>query len=420
MFFEFFLHVLNIFTSFWFLIIPFALYYIFYNLWIGNISGKAGANINNIILEIIPPRNVEKSPKIMEKVFDALSMSYSGGDIFKKYINGFIRASFSFEIVASKGLVHYYIVTPDNWRPIIESVFYAQYPEVEIVEVDDYVTDVPAVVPNKEWTIFSADFIKAKHDAYPIKTYKYFQEDITGKMMDPLAPLMETMGTAGFGQYIWLQYIVEAANPSWAGSEGKSAVNAFVGRKSPTKKKSFFSGVWSDILDVLKSIPSGFFGPSKLSSSNNEDKSDDNIDAKLTPGEKQVLTALEENLSKTIFETKMRILVIGKKEGFSKMNFASTVAATAGQFSDNHLNGFKKHGPSTTDANYVFVKSITESRMRKQLIRYRDRDNSGETFKFSSEELATVFHMPDMSVISPSVRFVDSRKGGAPSNLPKM
>lgn len=420
MFFEFLLQILNFFIIFWFLIIPLFLYYIFYILWIGHISGKAEAEINNVILELIPPRDIEKSPKIMEKVFDALSASYSGGNIFKKYINGFIKASFSFEIVASEGIVHYYVVTQDRWRVILESVLYSQYPEVEIIEVEDYVTEVPAVIPNKEWTLFSADFIKVKHDAYPIKTYKYFQEDITGKMMDPLAPLMETMGAVGFGQYVWLQYVIQVENPSWAGSEGKSAINAFVGRKSPSKKKGLFSGIWYDILDVIKSMPSAFFGVSEFSSSSDGDKSDDNIDAKLTPGEKQTLTALEENLSKTIFETKMRILVVGKKEEFSKVNFASTVAATAGQFSDNNLNGIKKHGPSTTDADYVFVKSISESRMRRQLIRYRDRDNSGKTFRFSSEELATVFHMPDMSVVSPSVRFVDSRRGGAPSNLPQI
>lgn len=37
---------------------------------------------------------------------------------------------------------------------------------------------------------------------------------------------------------------------------------------------------------------------------------------------------------------------------------------------------------------------------------------------FSTEELASLFHMPDMSVAAPSIRFVDARHGGAPANLP--
>ncbi len=408
------------FSYVWFLILPFLLYHLFSALWIGYVAGKAGSQIENVVLEIIPPRDIEKSPQIMEKFFDALSATHSGSNVMKKYIKGYVLPTFSFEIVASEGMVHFYLVTPENLRSFVESALYAQYPEVEIVEVDDYVTQVPAVIPSKEWTLFSADMEKVKHDAYPIKTYKNFKEDITGKMIDPLGSLMETMGAVGPNQFIWLQYIIEPVSPAWADTEGKSAVNAFIGRKSPAKKSSMLSSFFKDLLDILKSIPAGLLGAPLTSSSSESDSGSDDVEAKLTPGEKKTLTALEENISKSIFETKMRLMILGKKDGFSKVHFGSTVGSTIKQFADNHLNSLKPHALSKTDVDYVFKKRISESRMRKQLIRYRDRDNSGATFKFSSEELATVFHMPDMSVVSPSVRFVDSRKSGAPSNLPFM
>ncbi len=408
------------FSYVWFLILPFLLYYLFSTLWISYVAGKAGSQIENVVLEIIPPRDIEKSPQIMEKFFDALSATHSGSNVMKKYIKGYVLPTFSFEIVASEGMVHFYLVTPENLRSFVESALYAQYPEVEIVEVDDYVTQVPAVIPSKEWTLFSADMEKVKHDAYPIKTYKNFKEDITGKMIDPLGSLMETMGAVGSNQFIWLQYIIEPVSPAWADTEGKSAVNAFIGRKSPAKKSSMLSSFFKDLLDILKSIPAGLLGAPLTSSSSESDSGSDDVEAKLTPGEKKTLTALEENIAKSIFETKMRLMILGKKDGFSKVHFGSTVGSTIKQFADNHLNSLKPHALSKTDVDYVFKKRISESRMRKQLIRYRDRDNSGATFKFSSEELATVFHMPDMSVVSPSVRFVDSRKSGAPSNLPFM
>ncbi len=419
MFFEFLSKILEFFISFWFLIVPFFVYHVFLNLWLSHIGGKAGADIKLVTLELIPPRDLEKSPKIIEKFFDALSASYSGGNVLKRYVTGRVPAMFSFEIVATEGIVHFYIVTQDIWRNFVEASLYAQYPEVEIIEVEDYVTNVPAVIPSKEWVIFSVDMKKTKHDAYPIKTYKYFQEDITGKMIDPLASLMETMGTIGPGQHIWLQYIIEPENPNWADSEGKGAVNAFVGRSSGKKHKSIFSKIIHDIFEVIAAIPRGFFQPAEFSAPS-EDGGSDDVESKLTPGEKQALTALEENVAKYMFETKMRIMVIGKRDGFSKINFAATLGSTSRQFADNYLNSLAPHSPSKTDADYVFKKTISESRMRRQLIRYRDRDNSGQTFKFSTEELATVFHLPDMSIVSPSVRFVDSRKGGAPSNLPSM
>ena len=421
MFLDFLMQIAETFYSFWFLVLPFFLYYLFSTIWVGYIAGKVGNEVDNVVLEIIPPRDIEKSPKIMEKFFDALSATHSGSNVMKKYIKGYSLPTFSFEIVASEGVVHFYLVTPENLRSFVESALYAQYPEVEIIEVDDYVTQVPAVIPSKEWTLFSADMEKAKHDAYPIKTYKNFQEDVTGKMIDPLASLMETMGSVGSNQFIWLQYIIEPVSPSWADSEGRSAVNAFIGRKLPTKKSSSaFSNFWKDLLDILKSIPGGIFSVPSFSKSSDDDSGSEDVEAKLTPGEKQTLKALEENISKSIFDTKMRLMIIGKKDGFSKIHFAATLGSTIKQFADNYLNSLKPHSLSKTDVDYVFKKRISESRMRKQLIRYRDRDNSGVTFKFSSEELATVFHMPDMSVVSPSVRFVDSRKSGAPSNLPFM
>jgi hypothetical protein len=42
----------------------------------------------------------------------------------------------------------------------------------------------------------------------------------------------------------------------------------------------------------------------------------------------------------------------------------------------------------------------------------------GFKMTLSSEELATVFHLPDMSVVAPSITRVEAKRGGAPANLP--
>ena len=45
-------------------------------------------------------------------------------------------------------------------------------------------------------------------------------------------------------------------------------------------------------------------------------------------------------------------------------------------------------------------------------------DGEGGKLVMSTEELATVFHLPDMNVLAPSLTRVESKHGGAPSNLP--
>ncbi len=88
------------------------------------------------------------------------------------------------------------------------------------------------------------------------------------------------------------------------------------------------------------------------------------------------------------------------------------------QFSDNHTNQFFPIDRSKVYADYVFVKKREAYRMRRLLSRYRDRDDTGYSFHLSSEELASVFHFPDMSVMAPGLQRTDSRRGSAPGNLP--
>ncbi|HSA08693.1 MAG TPA: hypothetical protein P5099_04965, partial [Candidatus Moranbacteria bacterium] len=78
--------------------------------------------------------------------------------------------------------------------------------------------------------------------------------------------------------------------------------------------------------------------------------------------------------------------------------------------------------PNTTKttAYHIFIESRLRYLQRKQLRRYRDRsmDGEGGLLVMSSEELATVFHLPDMNVLAPSLTRVETKRGGAPSNLP--
>jgi hypothetical protein len=57
---------------------------------------------------------------------------------------------------------------------------------------------------------------------------------------------------------------------------------------------------------------------------------------------------------------------------------------------------------------------------RRIFRRYIDRDPQPYDVRFllSTEELATLFHIPDMSVTAPNLNRVVAKRGGAPTNLP--
>jgi len=413
---EFFAQLLWVFSATWFIIMPITFWMIFKSLWaryvcILDFYGKQ----NEVLLEIIPPRDLEKSPKVMESFFDSLAATDAGVNKINEHCHCAGNPFFSLEIVGSEGTVHFYIRTPAAFRNLVESSLYAQYPNVEIMEVDDYVYKVPLVIPNAQWTLKGFDLALLKPDAYPIKTYQYFEEDVTGKMIDPLASMVEAMSTLGPGQHIWLQYIIRVDRPQWFNDWGKGAVDEFLGKAE--KPEGFWSRLWHDIKDVIGGLTIAWNQPPEFSSPEVSGGDDQPVEFRLTPGEKQTLKALEENISKNMFSVNMRLIVVGKKDFFSAVNLGGAMSSIK-QFSDNHTNQFVPVDRSKVYADYVNVESRMAYRMRKILQRYRDRDDSGYPFHLSSAELATVFHLLDMSVEAPGVQWSDSRRGNAPSNLP--
>jgi len=73
-----------------------------------------------------------------------------------------------------------------------------------------------------------------------------------------------------------------------------------------------------------------------------------------------------------------------------------------------------------TYAAYIMVDQRTRYRQRKLFRRYitRDSEPGDNCFLFSSEELATIYHLPDMQVLAPALSRVMTKRGGAPNNLP--
>jgi hypothetical protein len=413
---EFFAQIIVVFQSTWWIIMPVIFWFVFKSLWgryvcILDFYGKQ----NEVLLEIIPPRELEKSPKIMERFFDSLAATDAGVNMINKYCHCAGNPFFSLEIVGTEGTAHFYIRTPGALRDFVESSLYAQYPDVEIIEAEDYVYKIPNVIPNEEWTLKGFDLALLKPDAYPIKTYQYFEEEVTGKMIDPLASMLEAIGALGPGQHMWLQYVIRADRPQWFGEWGQSSVDEFVGRAA--KPESMWARVWFDIKDILGGVAVGWDHPPEFATLEAPQKDDQPVEFKLTPGEKQTLKALEENIGKAMFSVNMRLIVVGKKDFFTGVNLAGAMSSIK-QFSDNLTNQFVPVDRSKVYADYVDVERRSAYRMRKILARYRDRDDTGYPFHLSTAELATVFHLPDMSVEAPSVQWSDSRRGGAPSNLP--
>ncbi len=395
------------------IIFPIAFFYVFKFLWMDFVIAKSKfswlSGLEWTVLEVIPPREIEKSPKLMEPLFWSMAGILTTYNTFDVYLKGAFTHRFSLEMVGEEGRVHFYIRTQKQFRNLIEAQIYAQYPESEIIEVEDYTKKFPKTIPNKNWDLWGADMEFLMPDAYPIKTYEKFEEDITGRMIDPVGGITEVFGSLPPNQHIWLQYVIEPLGEGWKKDEIK-VIQELAGRGVAESKSAF-----SHIADVLKSVPKGFLGPVEFAGSAKAEQAP--LEFRLTPVEKEVLKAVEENLGFNHFKTKVRVLYLGRKENFQK-SFVSSFMGAFKQFNDLNLNNFKPNDKSKTYANYVFKDSRSSFRKRLIYQRYKDRSMDGVNITLSVRELATLFHFPDMDVKSPSVSRVDSKRGTAPFNLP--
>lgn len=398
---------------FWWIIFPVALFYIFKLLWMDFVIEKSKFSwLNGLswtLLEIIPPREIEKGPKLMEPIFWSIAGVLTTYNTFDVYLKGAFTHKFSLEMVGSEGNVHFYIRTQKQFRNLVEAQVYAQYPDAEVLEVPDYVQNFPRVIPNKNWDLWGSDMEFILPDAYPIKTYEKFEEDVTGRMIDPVGGLAEVMGTLTPGQHIWLQYVIQPLNETWKKDEIK-VIKELAGRAVAEDKSAF-----GHLADVLSSVPKGFFGPVEFPGA--PKANDQPLEFRLTPVEKEILKAVEENLGFNHFLTKVRFIYLGRRENFDK-SYVSSFMGAFKQFNDLNLNNFKPNDKSKTYANYVLKDQRISVRKRLIYRRYKSRNTDGIRITLSVRELATLFHFPDMDVRTPAVPRIDSKRGTAPSNLP--
>jgi hypothetical protein len=408
----------SVFTSFWWLILAWPVWYIFKIVWQDFVAVYSKdswyAGYKWTMLEVIPPRDVERGPKPMENFYTGLTGVWSTHNTFDVWVKGAYRQdTFGVELVSEEGRVHYYIRLLKKYRNMVESQIYAQYPEAQILEVEDYYNKFPKVIPNKDWDLWGSDFTFVQSDPYyPIKTYDQFEESITGEMIDPMAAMVETLGTLGPGQHIWLQYVLVPVLEGDSIKGGKTLADKLKGKPAAESGGRFLT----DIMDVFANIFAGLFKPPEFKTVAAK-KDEQPLDTRLSPMERDVLKAVEENLGKNFFKTKMRMIYLGKRDGFDK-SFVGTFIGALKQFNDLNMNQIKPEDISKTYGIIFFTEKIAALRKRKIYDRYRRRNTDGANMLFSTKELATMFHFPDISVKSHAITQTTSKLGAAPPNLP--
>jgi hypothetical protein len=412
----------DIFSGYWWIIAPVALFLFLNKYWLGYMTKKYLMGLEWIMLEIKFPREVVKTPKAMEQFFAGLHAVLKKLKKKDRYLKGTLAPWFSIEILGHGGDIRFYVRTESKYRNLVESHLYAQYPQIEITETEDYVSDIPTGTPTKDFDAWGTELILEKADAYPIRTYPVFFEDKEEEeRTDPIAGLFEFLSSLNPRESIGIHILISPTDDKWK-EDGEKLVGKLIGKEVKSDKKKGFI-----IIEESKSWISALGNGIKefFSLSGGEKKIEKEIKAVtpfLTPGQKETVLAIEQNIAKIGFKTMIRFMYWAPKEIFDKEK-PTVAAGFFRQFNTQNLNGFKANKKTTPGRGKIFKKRRELGQKRFFVGIFKKRFFPGHKIKtrgfiFNIEELATVFHIPGTFVEVEKLSKIGAKKGSPPPDLP--
>lgn len=398
--------------------------------WVHYIQQDFISGIDFVLLEIIPPREVVRSPKAMELfIINALyHWSMKGGK--EQYWQGAVWFWFSLELVSIEGQVHFYIRTPTRLRSLIETQMYAQYPQAQVKAVEDYTLAVDEISPNSAWAGWGCEFTLKNKEAYPIKTYVDFGLDKDPKeefKVDPISPVIEFFGSLQKGEQAWMQIVI-----------------------TPSKKEYHTHGTWFGKHDWVAEARLEQMRMLKPYTASKDDGA--RIETRTPDFLKKTLDGMVAKITKIGFDTGIRVMYVAKKESFSYNNRKS-MRLIFRQYANPSVNELTRINSAQPDAlNTSFFMLSPKQVMvlaNRMLNEYRERSffhlpmrhhlfNAHvfkeplltivkqfwlpyfhpKTFVLNVEEIATIWHFPGQILKVPTLERIESKEASPPTNLP--
>ncbi len=402
-------HIVSFLISLWPLWLPFLLGKFFFRIWNrykeeSFVFEKMGPE-NYVMLELQLPRNIFRSPRGMEFIIDIL-WDISGGAMGwqQRLLYGAVLKTNSLEIVSIEGSVYFFLRVQKSLAHLVKNTLYSQYPNVEINEVDDYTRYVPDLTKHLDtWNLFGMDYKLTSDDFVPIRTYIDYGLDKVGTVeeeekIDPIIPLLELFGSIGKGEQIWLQIIVRADVFSDWRKRAKAYIDQLIGKTGSDDDSS---------LQI----------------------------SKLSPGEREKIKAIERSLSKYGFEAVLRSLYLAPKDYF-KGESIGILAHSFKPFNSQYHNSIIPRATTAVAWKYQDLTGRKKDLLREVFFRdYVNRESFYEdpiksyhpllknlrnrsSVIFTTEELATLFHLPGRATTTSGIKRIDSLKAEPPHNLP--
>ncbi len=374
------------------------------------------------------PRLTEKDPgqslRAVENIFAHLAGAHAPSTWTETWIQGKYQDPISCEIISIEGNVQFIIHCLRSLRDLVEASIFAQYPDAEIAEVEDYSKSVPTWYPDTEYDLWGTEMVPAggKSSFYPLKTYPAFEHSMSGELKDPLAVLLEGLSRMGPGEQAWMQLLCLPIDVGEYQKGGSKLIKELKGEKvvtPPSKLEKIVLAPFNLFIWLANEIIGG--GGSAAPA-----KADDPLKSKifnLSPGERKVLEAVENKVSKIGYNCKIRFMYVAKKNVFKKPKIVQSLIGFIKQMNTNDMLSLKPEAKLVgVNGGLLFMKERRNSiRKRRLIANYQNRSvwNGNPPYYLCTEELATLWHFPHtFQVKTPQLKKRDMKYAEPPMNLP--
>ncbi|MCA9374524.1 DUF87 domain-containing protein [Candidatus Peregrinibacteria bacterium] len=390
-------------------------------------------------------RDNETGPIVAEQIFSTIhGVAKSIG--FWDRLKGVTQEKMSFEIASTDRSIRFYAHFPTRLRNLIEGQIYAQYPNVEITEIADYARPKPVEVSERNVAqngagegrevqalvtlenqiqekqqkqfmavdelknAIGADLAFSSPDIFPIKRYPQFEDKTAKVQLDPLSAITSTL--AKFNdpdEQAWIQVVVRPLDDKWRSIFTKcirilnKGIYLNIARLQGMYAKAYTTR--SRIVRTIFFPVYWLFGLQGLNSGASTESSGSIApdDSSRTHDRESGLQGAQDKIGKLLYEANVRIVYVPKHANKDvALVKLREIAGSFKQFSIPQVNGFVLGGVASGE-------EIVKRYQNRELIK---------PFVMSVEELATVYHLPNVTVTTPNIYWVRSRRLEPPGDLP--
>jgi hypothetical protein len=367
--------------------------YLYINIRRRRLHRKAQIDKRILRVTMAKPRKEDqerKDPKeliaVMEPIIASLS-HFTLDDFWARFWQG--NPIFSLEIVSQKGEIYFQIVVPAAFQIQIEQLIHSQYPDAHIERADE--NDIFLEhYPHTDLRTLCL----LKQFIFPIRTYRNLEGD-------PLSGLTNALSKVGQGQAA-MQILIQPTDQTWQNKVHEALHNIQQGKHFTNNG----SPITHNISKIAKEVKLASFSEPNPEEQDqfNEAQNTSRSNVRLTAAQEQIAKAISEKGSKVGFKVQIRCL--SRDEGSVQVNaqLASMVSAFA-QYQSPELNGFR----------------VAQETARNLMLDFllRAMTPSQPTMILNTEEIASLFHFPNLAIDTPNIHWLGSRRLPPPTILPK-